>query len=59
LCRKIDSVGGYFMLSNSDTDFVKQLYKGFTMEDVMASRNVSCKSDQRGRQNELLIRNYD
>lgn len=59
LCRKIDAAGAYFMLSNSDTDFVKQLYKGFTMEDVMASRNVSCKSDQRGRQNELLIRNYD
>lgn len=59
LCRKIDAVGGYFMLSNSDTDFVKQLYKGFTMEDVMASRNVSCKSDQRGRHNELLIRNYE
>jgi DNA adenine methylase len=59
LCRQIDAAGGYFMLSNSDTDFVKQLYKGFTMEDVMASRNVSCKSDQRGRQNELLIRNYD
>ena len=59
LCREIDAAGGYFMLSNSDTDFVKQLYKGFTMEDVMASRNVSCKSDQRGRHNELLIRNYD
>ena len=59
LCRQIDAAGAYFMLSNSDTDFIKQLYKGFTMEDVMASRNVSCKSDQRGRQNELLIRNYD
>lgn len=59
LCRKINDAGAYFMLSNSDTDFVKKLYKSFTMEDVMASRNVSCKSDQRGRHNELLIRNYD
>lgn len=59
LCRKIDRAGAYFMLSNSNTQFVEELYNGFIMEDVMASRNVSCKSDQRGRQNELLIRNYE
>lgn len=59
LCRQIDKAGAYFMLSNSDTDFVQGLYEGFVMEDVLASRNVSCKSDQRGRHNELLIRNYD
>lgn len=59
LCRRIDDAGAYFMLSNSDTDFIKKLYKGFGMEDVLASRNVSCKSDQRGRHNELIIRNYE
>ncbi len=59
MCRKIDAAGAYFMLSNSDTDFVKDLYKNFTLDEVMASRNVSCKSDQRGRTNEMLIRNYD
>ena len=58
LCHKIDRAGGYFMLSNSDTDYVRTLYKGYTIEDVMASRSVSCKSHQRGKENELIIRNY-
>lgn len=57
-CKKIDERGGYFMLSNSDTPFVRKLYKGYTIEHVSAARSVSCKSAQRGRENELLIRNY-
>ncbi len=57
-CKEIDRKGGYFMLSNSDTDFVKMLYKKYNKENVSASRMVSCKKDQRGKQNELIIRNY-
>lgn len=58
VCRKIAAAGGYFMLSNSDTPFVRDLYKGFNIEQVAALRTVSCKSNQRGRENELVIRNY-
>ena len=58
LCHKIQRIGGYFMLSNSDTDFVRSLYKGYNIEDVRASRMVSCKGEQRGKENELIIRNY-
>lgn len=57
-CRKIDQKGGLFMLSNSDTPFVRELYKGYTIEIVSASRMVSCKAHQRGKENELIIRNY-
>lgn len=57
-CRAVDKVGGFFMVSNSDTELVRKLYKGYSMEEVMASRSVSCKSHQRGRENELIIRNY-
>lgn len=57
-CKEIDKIGGYFMVSNSDTDLVRTLYKGYTIEEVSASRSVSCKAHQRGKQNELLIRNY-
>jgi DNA adenine methylase len=57
-CRKIDQKGGFFMLSNSDTPFVRELYKGYHIEVVSASRMVSCKAHQRGKENELLIRNY-
>lgn len=58
-CREIDKKGGYFMLSNSDTPFVRELYKGYNIETVSASRFVSCKSHQRGKEDELLIRNYE
>ncbi|MEG0287367.1 MAG: DNA adenine methylase [Victivallaceae bacterium] len=58
LCHDINKSGGYFMLSNSDTEFVRKLYKIYSIEDVMASRMVSCKSNQRGKENELIIRNY-
>lgn len=58
LCHKIDEKGGYFMLSNSDTEFVRNLYKGYYIEEIQASRSVSCKAHQRGKEYELIIRNY-
>jgi len=57
-CKVIDKKGGYFMLSNSDTELVRSLYKGYNIEKVLASRSVSCKAHQRGKENELIIRNY-
>lgn len=57
-CRDIDAKGGYFMLSNSDTPFVRKLYKGYNIEVVSASRFISCKANDRNKQNELIIRNY-
>lgn len=59
LCREIHKKGGFFMLSNSDTPFIRDIFKGFEMEVVSAGRYISCKGDQRGRTGELLIRNYD
>jgi DNA adenine methylase len=46
------------MLSNSDTELIRSLYKGFHIEEVSASRSVSCKANQRGKEKELIIRNY-
>jgi DNA adenine methylase len=57
-CREINDAKAYFMLSNSDTPFVRSLYKGFTIEQISASRSVSCKGNQRKKENELVIRNY-
>lgn len=57
-CYKIHQKSSKFMLSNSDTPFVRDLYKGYNIEIVSASRNVSCKAHQRGKENELIIRNY-
>lgn len=58
ICRKINDAEGFFMLSNSDTELIHSLYKGFKIETITASRSVSCKGNQRGKEKELLIRNY-
>lgn len=57
-CNKINTAGGFFMLSNSDTDIVRSLYKGYSIDVVKAVRSVSCKGHKRGKEGELIIRNY-
>jgi len=57
-CRTINEKGGYFMLSNSDTDLVQELYKEYNKEKVLASRSVTCKANGRNKEYELIIRNY-
>jgi DNA adenine methylase len=57
-CRELDKKGTYFMLSNSDSDFIKNLYKSFSIDIVNAPRSINCKSGSRQGVNEVLIRNY-
>lgn len=57
-CIDIDAAGGKVMLSNSNTEFIRNLYTGFLIEEVSASRSVSRKGSDRGRKTEFLIRNY-
>lgn len=57
-CHQIDKIGGYFMLSNSNTDFINKIYNKYCIEKVSALRSVSCKANQRGREDECIIRNY-
>lgn len=57
-CRELDKKGVYFMLSNSDSDFIKNLYKSFRIDIVNAPRSINCKSGGRQGANEVLIRNY-
>lgn len=56
-CKQIDKAGAHFMLSNSDTD-VRGLYSGFLIEDVQATRRVSCKAGSRSKETEIIVRNY-
>ncbi len=48
------------MLSNSDTKFIRDLYKNkpFKIATVQAPRFVNCKSNKRNPVNEVLITNY-
>jgi len=64
-CRKLDRRGHQWMLSNSDPhnvdpgdDFFDELYRGFDIKRVVASRAINSKGDGRGKIAELVIRNY-
>ncbi len=50
--------GVYVMLSNSHTPLVTELYKDFTIDVVLARRNINSKGDRRGSVEEVLVRNY-
>lgn len=58
LCDKLDERGVHFMLSNSYTETVKDLYKNYNVKTVKANRAINCKADGRGKINELIITNY-
>ena len=57
--RELDRKGCYVMLSNSNTEFIKSLYRGYHIQELEASRTINCKgSGRRRRKIELLIKNY-
>jgi DNA adenine methylase len=58
LCKKIHNEGSYFMLSNSNTPFVRELYSDYNIKDVKSIRTISCNVKSRGKENECLITNY-
>ncbi len=45
--------------SNSDTNFIKDLYKKYDIQIVNANRFINSKSSGRGKINEVLIRNIN
>lgn len=59
LCDKLDKRGIKFLLSNSDTDFILDLYKEYRIEIVHAKRSINSKGHKRGEVNEVLVRNYE
>lgn len=56
--RALDARGCHLMLSNSDTKYIRDLYRHFHVESVLASRAINCRGDKRGKISELIIRNY-
>jgi len=56
--KALNKKGCYVMLSNSDTDFIKDLYEGFNLHIVKATRMINCNGDNRGKINEVVITNY-
>ena len=57
-CLKLHQKGVKWMLSNSNTNIIQELYRGFKVETVEASRAINSKAEKRGPILELIIRNY-
>ena len=53
--RTLAARGQRAMLSNSDCEFVRELYSGFTLHNIQASRAINSRAGRRGKINELLI----
>lgn len=58
VCDELDSMGVNFMLSNSDTKLVNELYANYEIKKVFALRQINANADGRGKITEVLIRNY-
>ena len=56
-CVALDRRGIRFLLSNSATPRVRELYRGFEQRLVRAPRSINCKAESRGRVDELLVFN--
>lgn len=58
-CDKLTEKGIKFILSNSATNFIKELYKDYTISVVKAKRAINADANKRGEIDEVLIRNYE
>lgn len=56
--RELDRRGCKLMLSNSDVPFVRELYKSYRVDVVLAPRAVSCDASTRTAVTEVVVRNY-
>lgn len=43
--------------SNSDTEFIKDLYKEFEIKEIFANRFINSKGNDRGKISEIIVRN--
>lgn len=58
-CDRLKKNGYKFLMSNSATPFILNLYKDYRQEIVSNGRSINCKSYKRGKIKEVLIRNYE
>ncbi len=58
-CDALDARGIRFLLSNSATSFIREIYAAYNIHIVKASRAINSVPTGRGQVDEFLIRNYE
>jgi len=56
--KKLNEKGCKVLHSNSNTKFIKDLYKDFEIKNIFANRFINSNSKKRGKISEVLICNY-
>ena len=59
VCNALNDKGVKFLLSNSSSDFIKDIYSDYNIHVVQANRAVNSDSSKRGQVDEFLISNYE
>ncbi len=59
LCKQLDKKNVKFLLSNSATSFIVDLYRSFDINYVKANRSINSNANKRGEVDEVIIRNYE
>ena len=59
VCNRLRDNGIKFLLSNSASDFIREIYSDYNMHIVQAKRSVNSNPSRRGQVDEFLIRNYE
>lgn len=59
LCNQLDQKDVKFMLSNSNTEFIRDLYSDYSIQIVNAKRSINSVGHKRGNVEEVLVTNYD
>ncbi len=57
--KELDNLGCFVMLTNSDTELVRKLYKGFKIEVVETNRFINSVAHRRKHHRDLIVRNYE
>ena len=57
-CDELTQRGVKFILSNSATEFIKELYQEYDITIVKAKRAINADASKRGAIEEVLVRNY-
>jgi DNA adenine methylase len=55
---KLTDIGAYVVVSNSNTDFIRELYKDYNVYDILVNRNIAAKISSRKETKEVLITNF-
>ncbi len=59
VCDSLNKKGVKFLLSNSDCEFIREIYKDYIIETIKAKRAINSNGNNRGAISEVLIRNYE